>query len=76
MLLLDCSESGTDGLESPIHDRADFDMGMHGLDDLVAGFDESGGNMFSAGGQEGLAVVVNFLSPSSHSQRRSYLGQR
>jgi hypothetical protein len=38
-----------------------FDMRMHGLGDLVAGFDEGGGNMGGAGGQEGCAVVVNFF---------------
>jgi hypothetical protein len=55
-------------LESPSHDRAEFDVGMPGLGDLVAGFDEGGGNISGAGGQEGFAVVVNFLvqSPMAH----------
>jgi hypothetical protein len=41
---------------------------MHGLGDLVAGFDEGGGNMGGAGGQEGFAVVLNFLvqAPMAH----------
>jgi hypothetical protein len=39
----------------------EFDVGMHGLGDLVAGFDESGSNVGSAGSQEGFAVGVNFF---------------
>jgi hypothetical protein len=62
-------------LEFPIHDRAEFDVGMHGLDDLVAGFDEGGGNMCSAGGQEGLAVVVNFFVQSPMAHHNGQFGQ-
>ena len=46
----------------------EFDMGMHGLGDLVAGFDEGGGTVSGAGGQQGFAVIENFLrqSPVAH----------
>jgi hypothetical protein len=48
--------------------RLKLDVGMRGLGDLVAGFDEGGSNMRGAGGQEGFAVILNFLvqSPMTH----------
>lgn len=45
-------------------------MRMHGLGDQVAGFDEGGGAVGGAGGQQGFAVIENFLghrqSPVAH----------
>ena len=41
---------------------------MHDLDDLNAGFDEGGGDVSRASGQQGFAVIVNRLgqSPVTH----------
>lgn len=39
----------------------EFDVGMQGLIDQVAGFDEGASNVGGAGGQEGFAVVMIFL---------------
>src|ERR1039457_5476353 len=41
--------------------RLKLDVRMHGLCDLVAGFDEGGGDMGGGGSKEGLAVGMNFF---------------
>jgi len=43
-------------------------VGMHGLGDQVAGFDEGGGAVGGASGQQDFAVIENFLgqSPVAH----------